>query len=125
MIEIQFVTIDCAEPYQLAEWWSQATGSRIHPESEPGDEEVLIEGSPSLLFIKVPEGKTVKNRIHLDVVPSAGRTRDEEVERLLGLGAKPFEDHRKPDGTGWFTLLDPEANEFCVSRSQAERDAQL
>jgi hypothetical protein len=77
---------------------------------------------PHLLFIRVPEGKSVKNRVHLDVSASDGRTRDEEVERLVGLGAKPYEDHRNPDGTGWMTLLDPEGNEFCVCRSQAERD---
>jgi hypothetical protein len=63
----------------------------------------------------------VKNRLHLDLVPET--TRDEEVERLLKLGATLFEDHRKPDGTGWVTLLDPEGNEFCVERSKAEKAA--
>lgn len=74
-----------------------------------------------LLFIKVPEGKTVKNRLHLDLTGSAGTTRDEEVERLLGLGATVFEDRRNPDGTGWVTMLDPEGNEFCVCRAEYER----
>jgi hypothetical protein len=49
------------------------------------------------------------------------RTRDEEVERVLGMGAKLYEDHRVPDGRGWVTLQDPEGNEFCVERSDAER----
>nr|WP_198167252.1 VOC family protein [Microbispora sp. ATCC PTA-5024] len=55
----------------------------------------------------------------------SGRVRvgDQEVERLLGLGAKGHEDHRTPGGPGWFALLDPEGNEFCVCRSRAEREA--
>lgn len=76
---------------------------------------------PYLLFIRVPEGKTVKNRLHLDVNGTDGRTRDQEVEWLSGLGAKIFEDHRNADGTGWVTMLDPEGNEFCVCRSKAEK----
>ena len=69
----------------------------------------------SLLFLPVPEGKVVKNRMHLDLLPTA-RSRDEEVERLLGIGATLVEDHRKADGAGWVTLADPEGNEFCVLR---------
>ena len=68
----------------------------------------------------VGERKAVKNRMHLDLTPTQ-RTRDEEVDRLLGIGATLFEDHRRPDGTGWVTLADPEGNEFCVERSAAER----
>jgi hypothetical protein len=49
------------------------------------------------------------------------RTRDEEVERLKGMGARVYEDHRTADGKGWVTMLDPEDNEFCVERSAAER----
>ncbi len=49
------------------------------------------------------------------------RTRDEEVERLKGIGATEHEDHRKPDGTGWMTMADAEGNLFCVERSAAER----
>ncbi|NUW32272.1 VOC family protein [Nonomuraea sp. SMC257] len=127
MIEIHAVTIDAADPYELASWWSNATGLPLHEENEPGDDEVMLrtKQDPFLLFIRVPEGKTVKNRVHLDVNGTEGRTRDEEVERLLGLGATVFEDHRKADGTGWVTLHDPEGNEFCVCRSQAEKDGLL
>ncbi|GAA0980864.1 VOC family protein [Acrocarpospora macrocephala] len=123
MMEIHTVTIDCARPYELAEWWSAAIGWPI-VDSAPEDDEVLLEspqGPPHVLFIKVPEGKTVKNRTHLDVANNDGRTRDEEVERLLKLGATIHEDHRQPEGPGWVTLLDPEGNEFCVCRSEAER----
>jgi hypothetical protein len=124
MIEIQAVTVDCAEPYRLAQWWSEATGWPIDDAKSDDDEVALVQpGLPWLLFIRVPEGKTGKNRVHLDVNGADGRTRDEEVERLLALGAKPYEDHRNPDGTRWVTLLDPEGNEFCVCRSPAERAA--
>jgi hypothetical protein len=72
-----------------------------------------------MLFIPVPEGKTVKNRLHLDVSP-VDRTRDEEVARLIGLGATQIDDRRSADGAGWVVLADPEGNEFCVERSDAE-----
>jgi hypothetical protein len=68
----------------------------------------------------VPEGKAVKNRLHLDLTPT-DRTREEEVERVIGLGATVHQDLRTEDGGGWVTLLDPEGNEFCVLRSEAER----
>jgi hypothetical protein len=70
----------------------------------------------------VPEGKTAKNRVHLDLEPS-GSTRDEQVEQALALGATLVGDHRKPDGSGWVTLADPEGNELCIERSSAERPA--
>jgi hypothetical protein len=126
MIEIRTVTFDCAEPRELAQWWGRLTGWAIN-ESESDDEEVFLQpppdqrARPTLLFIKVPEGKAVKNRLHLDMWPVGDRTREQEVERVLGLGAKPYEDHRNPDGTGWMTLLDPEGNEFCIVRGRAER----
>ncbi|WP_438941457.1 VOC family protein [Micromonospora deserti] len=74
------------------------------------------------LFCYAAEGKTVKNRLHLDLEPT-DRTRDEEVERLLGIGAAQVADQRRPDGSGWVVLADPEGNEFCVLRSAAERAA--
>ncbi|MEU9705914.1 VOC family protein [Streptomyces sp. NPDC047981] len=120
---VRHVTIDCSDAYALATFWAAALDSKVSDDDRPGDPEALVETvGGGLLFIQVPEGKTVKNRVHLDLQPQ-DRSRDEEVERLLGLGATVFEDHRKPDGTGWATLLDPEGNEFCVERSRAERDA--
>jgi hypothetical protein len=121
------ITFDCADPYLLATFWSQVTGYQEDPEdgNEPGDPEGFLagpEGQPNLLFIAVPEPKSVKNRVHLDLMP-ADRTRDEEVERLLKIGATLVADHRRPDGTGWAVLADPEGNEFCVERSAAERAA--
>jgi hypothetical protein len=72
-----------------------------------------------LLFIEVPESKQAKNRIHFDLRPVAG-TRDVELARLIELGAVAVDDHRNPDGTGWVVLADPEGNEFCILRSDAE-----
>lgn len=117
----QHVTIDCADPYALAQFWSEVLDASISDIDEPGDPEALIEsedGTP-LLFVRVPEQKSVKNRVHLDVKPT-DRTRDQEVERLLALGATVVADHRQPDGRGWVTMADPEDNEFCVERSVSE-----
>ena len=69
----------------------------------------------------MPEDKTVKNRVRLDLQPQ-DRRRDAEVERLHGLGATLVNDLRRLDGTGWAVLADPEGNEFCIERSQADRD---
>jgi hypothetical protein len=80
------------------------------------------DGGHRLLFIEVPEPRTVKNRLHVDLVPAAG-TRDEELQRLLELGAREVDDRRRPDGSGWVVLADPEGNEFCILRSDAERAA--
>jgi len=123
---LRHLTIDCADPYELATFWSKVTGWPVSDVDEPSDPEVLIEAPwpvPGLLFIRVPEGKAGKNRIHFDWV-SADRTRDDEVERILALGAKLYEDHRTAEGAGWVTLLDPEGNEFCIERSDRERELQ-
>ena len=77
------------------------------------------DGRIRLLFIAVPEAKQVKNRLHFDVRPT-DTTRDEEVTRLLGLGATQVADHRRPDGSGWVTLADPEGNEFDILRGDSE-----
>ena len=117
------ITIDAGNPYELARFWSTVTGWPLGDGDEPGDDEVLVVAPapfPCLLFVAVPEAKSVKNRVHLDWAPTE-RTRDEEVERLLALGATIHEDHRRPEGPGWVTLHDPEGNEFCVERSDAER----
>lgn len=128
---ISHTSVDCRNAYELSEWWKALLGYIDVPgdPNEPGHEECMIidpDGvRPRVLFIEVPEGKTVKNRIHLDLRP-ADRTRDEEVARLLGAGATEVEDHRgiHGPGSGWVTLADPEGNEFCILRSRAEVDAQ-
>ncbi|MEU6625709.1 VOC family protein [Streptomyces litmocidini] len=120
---VRHVTIDCADAYSLGSFWAAVLDAELSDDDKPGDPEALVESpGANLLFIRVPEGKTVKNRVHLDLQPQ-DRTRDEEVERLLGLGATLIDDRRNADGTGWATMADPEGNEFCVERSAAERAA--
>jgi hypothetical protein len=119
---LQAVTIDCADPVVLATFWAAVTDYEPHPDNDA--EEALLRApgdGPDILFQKVPEGKTVKNRLHFDMRPD--RPRDEEVERLLAVGATVVLDMRSPDGKGWVQLADPEGNEFCVVRSTEERVA--
>lgn len=113
--------IDCSDPYSLATFWSQILDIPMDPEDTPGDDETGFDIGPgrSLLFLKVPESKTVKNRLHLCLEPD--KQRDAEVERLQTLGATVHDDMRNPDGTGWVVMRDPEGNEFCVLRSAEER----
>ncbi|MFI1379562.1 VOC family protein [Embleya sp. NPDC020886] len=120
---LQNVAIDCVDAYGLARFWSGVTGRPLDPADRPGDREVqvLLAEGPVLYFNQVPEAKTIKNRIHLCLRPETSR--DEEVDRLLDLGATFVADHRNPDGSGWAVLADPEGNEFCVLRSESDRAA--
>jgi predicted enzyme related to lactoylglutathione lyase len=120
---LQNVAIDCTDAYALAGFWSAVTGRPLGPDDRPGDHEIAVTlaDGPALYFNQVPEPKTVKNRVHLCLRPET--TRDGEVARLLALGATLVADRRNPDGTGWAVLADPEGNEFCVLRSDADRAA--
>lgn len=121
---IRSLTFDCTgDPYDLGLFWSELLGLPLDADDKPGDPEALLRdpsGGPNLLFVRVEEGKTAKNRIHFDLQPH-GRTRAEEVTRALGLGARQVADHTRPDGRGWVTLADPEGNEFCVERGDLDR----
>jgi predicted enzyme related to lactoylglutathione lyase len=124
---ISHTTIDSADAYAQSVWWAEVLGFAEDPEDPnlPGHEECMIfsaDKATRVLFIEVPEKKSVKNRIHLDLVPAAG-TRDEELARLIAHGATVVDDLRRPDGRGWVVLADPEGNEFCILRSEAERAA--
>ena len=126
---IAHTTVDCGNAYVLSEWWKDVLGYVDIPDdpNEPGHPECMIqspEADHRLLFIEVPDTKAGKNRIHFDLRPSAG-TRDEEVERLLGIGASEVDDQRDHygPGVGWVVMADPEGNEFCVLRSEGERAA--
>jgi hypothetical protein len=123
---VSHTTIDCHDAYALSEWWKPVLGyvDLEDDPNEPGHEECMIRDPATghqLLFIEVPDEKSVKNRIHLDLRPRTG-TRDEELERLLAHGASQVADLRDArDGTGWVVLADPEGNEFCILRSDGER----
>lgn len=126
---ISHTSIDAGNAYDLSEWWKQVLGYEDIPDdpNEPGHEECMIRsgaGGHHVLFIEVPEAKSVKNRIHFDLRPT-DRTQDEEYEHLVTLGATLVADRRgiHGPGTGWYTMADPEGNEFCILKSDAEREA--
>ena len=125
---ISHTSVDSVDAYAQSLFWSQVLDYRQDPDdpNEPGHEECMIfsaDGSNRILFIEVPEAKAAKNRLHFDLMPT-DRTRDEELQRLLALGARTVDDLRMPDGRGWVVLADPEDNEFCILRGAAERAAQ-
>lgn len=114
-MHLHHVTFDCRDARALAGFWSTLTGWHLWYDDDP---EVVVaptfpHDGTGLLFIPVPEGKTAKNRVHLDLQPE-GMTRDEAVELALANGATVIGDFRKEDGSGWVTMADPEGNEFCV-----------
>lgn len=123
---IRHITFDCRDAHALAQFWAEVLGFIEDPSDPnlPDDPEVAIIDPtghhPGLLFINVPEAKATKNRLHLDLQPAEGR--EAAVERLLALGGTVIDDFRRPDGTGWVVMADPEGNELCVERSKAERD---
>jgi hypothetical protein len=104
------LVIDSHDPHALARFWAAALDQPILYET---DEEVIVGADknayPGLCFVVVPEDKTIKNRLHIDLDPD---DLDAEVARLLALGAR-----RAEVGQGnvpWQVLADPEGNEFCV-----------
>ncbi|WGL53419.1 VOC family protein [Nocardioides sp. BP30] len=122
-VAIRTITFDCADALALAAFWANLTDWHVFHDDDP---EVLVaphfpHAGTDLLFIPVPEGKSAKNRLHLDLAPT-DMSRDEQVERALALGATLLADHREADGRGWVVLADPEGNEFCIVRSDAERE---
>jgi predicted enzyme related to lactoylglutathione lyase len=123
---ISHTSVDARDSYAQSVFWGSVLDFAEDPDDPnlPGHEECMIfspDGRTRVLFIEVPEKKQVKNRMHFDLVPASG-TRDEELTRLLELGATVVDDLRRPDGPGWVVLADPEGNEFCILRSQAERE---
>jgi hypothetical protein len=134
------VTIDCARPHELADWWAEALGWAVEPSDEAFIRRMIDAGHaseadttthrgalvwkegaainspdpgrPRVLFQQAPEGKTVKNRVHLDLRPGA-EDPAAVVARLVALGATEL--WRASQGPhSWVTLADPEGNEFCV-----------
>ncbi|MCS5715336.1 VOC family protein [Herbiconiux sp. CPCC 205716] len=135
-LRFEQVVVDSENPKALAEWWREALGWQLTyqgGEGEGAEYEIAPDGDthPSLLFLTVPERKTVKNRLHLDFVPTADGEAGEadgaegadapdpqqlEVARLEALGATRVDIGQKD--VGWVVLADPEGNEFCVLRAR-------
>lgn len=120
-LRIQSFCIDTHDPAEIASFWEAALGwRRTHEEAD----EVVLEppaGSPEdsvapdLLFLRVPEDKTLKNRIHLDLRPD---DQEAEVQRLIELGARPAS-VGQTGAESWVVLADPDGNEFCVLNTPA------
>ncbi|HEY1920115.1 MAG TPA: VOC family protein [Streptosporangiaceae bacterium] len=113
-VNLLAVTFDCADAANLAAFWGQVLE---HPVDEGGTEEfaaIGLAGSaatrPCWMFLKVPEGKTAKNRVHPDL---GAASLEAEVKRLVDLGATK-QAEQDQDGVRWVTFLDPEGNEFDV-----------
>jgi predicted enzyme related to lactoylglutathione lyase len=108
------VVVDCRDIQAQAAWWAEVLGWKKVYES--ADEVVIVsqdEREPGLVFVPVDEGKTVKNRLHIDVAPQLLDDQAAEVERLIGMGATRA-DVGQPEVVSWVVLADPEGNEFCV-----------
>jgi Glyoxalase-like domain len=135
------IVVDCTRPHELADWWAEALGWQVEPQDEAFIRRMVDEGHasedqttrhkgalvwavgaairspqpdrPRILFQTVPEPKTVKNRLHLDVRVGA-EAQEAEVARLSGMGAREL--WRGAQGpSAWVTMADPEGNEFCVT----------
>ncbi len=129
-VKIDAVVFDSGDAAPLARFWAAALGWSVAPYDEDElerlatkgiydpeeDPSVMIEppedsGLPAIFFTEVPEGKVVKNRVHLDLVADASL--EDEVERLTELGAS-VRNWMAEEGGQWVVMLDPEGNEFCV-----------
>ena len=115
------ITFDCADARAQALFWAAVTGwTAEERDATPGHVEYAVlppgQGTPRLYFTTVPEPKTAKNRVHLDLIPP-GDDPKAELGRLLGLGATVA--GSQPPGAGWLILADPEGNEFCLERAGA------
>ncbi|MFJ4713465.1 VOC family protein [Streptomyces sp. NPDC088785] len=110
---LSHTTIDAHDPYAQATWWCEMAEFTPQEGVRPGSDEcyIVTEHGYTVLFILVPDDKTVKNRMHFCMRPE-GRTQDEEVDRALALGARVVSDFR--DTGDWVVMADPEGNEFCV-----------
>jgi len=122
--------IDSTDPRALASWWASALGWK--PVYEADDEVVIApphvteevirqtpweQVGPGLVFVKVPEEKSIKNRLHLDLAPHTSDDRDAEIARLKEMGAIEIDVGQSAD-VSWTVLADPHGNEFCVLSSR-------
>ena len=117
-LSVDTLTIDCRDPRSVAEFWCTALGYRLVAIDDEGAEIRPVDGVGwTMLFIIVPEGKSVKNRLHLDLRPTDSMA--DEVSRLEAAGATTI---RRVDegGSFWTVMADPEGNELCVLRGPVD-----
>jgi catechol 2,3-dioxygenase-like lactoylglutathione lyase family enzyme len=120
------VVVDCKDVAAQSGWWAEVLGWQI---AYQADDEVVLapphavdqtrsiplsEQGPGLVFVPVPEGKAVKNRLHIDLAPPADGDQAAEVRRLQALGARLADVGQDPRAVTWVVMADPEGNEFCV-----------
>jgi len=138
------VTFDCADPNRLAQFWAIALGYKVQeppdgfetwqaflsaqglPEADWNSASAVVDPDgrgPRIYFQRVPEGKAVKNRVHLDLNVSGGRDAGledrlarirAEADRMTGAGATVIRPLGEENGDWWTVLQDPEGNEFCI-----------
>lgn len=121
------IVVDCKDVAAQGRWWAEVLDWRIAYEAE--DEVVIVppraleervkdipldEQGPGLVFVTVPEGKTVKNRLHIDLAPGPDDDHAAEIARLEAFGAKRVNVGQDESAVGWVVMADPEGNEFCV-----------
>ena len=120
------VVVDCRDVAAQSRWWAEVLDWRVAYQA--ANEVVLVpphvldqtrvippaERGPGLIFVPVPEGKTLKNRLHIDLAPSPDAGQEAEVRRLEELGAGRVDMGQDPDQVSWVVMADPEGNEFCV-----------
>lgn len=110
---IAAIALDATDPRRVAEFWCAVLGLEVRSLDATGAEIGPADGSwPTMDIAPVPEGKAVKNRLHLDL-RADGSTQREELRRLLDLGAHEVDVGQPPEST-WVVLADPEGNEFCL-----------
>ncbi len=126
------VVVDCHDPQAQAHWWAEALDWEVvydTPEeavaiprgvsAEPvADLDAWMRRGQGLVFVPVPEGKGMKNRLHIDLAPHTSQDRDAEIARLERLGATRVDVGQDEDEVTWTVLADPEGNEFCVLSSR-------
>jgi predicted enzyme related to lactoylglutathione lyase len=118
-LSVAALTIDCADPAALADFWGKALGRPVSPGAVAGDTAVdAIDpaNGPRMLLHNATEPKTAKNSLHLVLVSDHY---DEEIERVTGLGARPLNETKLP-AVRWTTFADPEGNEFDLVTWQPE-----
>jgi predicted enzyme related to lactoylglutathione lyase len=107
--------VDALDPERLGRWWAEVLDHRVESVTP---EEVVVgpdaDGHPRLIFLRHPDAKNAKNRLHLDLRPD---DLDAEIERLVNMGARHV-DVGQPDAAAWIVLADPEGNEFCILRAR-------
>jgi hypothetical protein len=127
------VIVDCRDVGAQARWWAGVLGWQVIYEA---DDEVAIvpehvtqewlratpweQVGPGLVFVPVPEHKTVKNRLHIDLAPQLDDDQGAMVESLIARGATRADVGQNQDEVSWVVLADPEGNEFCVLSPRAE-----